>query len=130
MFTTRILDTVKSIYRAPSVILLTALVLGTGACSSPAPAEPAAPPVPNQVTVADRSYSPSELTVNVGDTVTWVFDDGGMAHDVVADDKYFRSPLMTSGSYTYTFDEPGTYNYHCTPHPDMTGTITVVPQGL
>ena len=111
-----------------STIVLASVVLGSVvSCSSPPPTEPAAPPPPNQVKVVDRSYSPSELTVSVGDTVTWVFADGGMAHDVVADDKSFRSPLLKSGTFSYTFDEPGTFSYHCTPHPDMTGSVTVVP---
>ena len=97
-----------------STIVLASVVLGSVvSCSSPPPTEPAAPPPPNQV--------------NVGDTVTWVFADGGMAHDVVADDKSFRSPLLKSGTFSYTFDEPGTFSYHCTPHPDMTGSVTVVP---
>lgn len=96
-------------------------------CSSDVAPEPAAPPVPNQVIVADRSYSPSEITVSVGETVTWLFDDGGMAHDVVADDRSFRSPLMVSSTFTRTFTEPGTYSYHCTPHPDMIGSVIVVP---
>lgn len=105
-----------------AVVVLSALV----GCSSPAPQVPAAP-LPNQVTVADRAYSPSEITVSVGETVTWVFDDGGMAHDVVADDRAFRSPLMVANSFSHTFTEVGTYSYHCTPHPDMVGTVTVVP---
>ncbi|MGA9869969.1 MAG: cupredoxin family copper-binding protein [Rhodococcus sp. (in: high G+C Gram-positive bacteria)] len=113
--------------RISTVGAVALLVAGAVAgCSSPAP-EQAAAPVPNQVTVADMSYSPADITVGVGDTVTWVFDDGGMAHDVVADDKAFRSPLAKSGSYSFTFTEPGTFTYHCTPHPDMVGTVTVQP---
>jgi len=34
---------------------------------------------------------------------------------------------LKSGTFSYTFDEPGTFSYHCTPHPDMTGSVTVVP---
>lgn len=113
--------------RSPFAVLGTVLVFSTMVGCSSDIAEPAAPPVPNQVTVADRSYSPSEITVSVGETVTWVFDDGGMAHDVVADDRAFRSPLMVSSTFTHTFTEPGTYSYHCTPHPDMIGSVIVVP---
>ncbi|WP_349307285.1 plastocyanin/azurin family copper-binding protein, partial [Rhodococcus sp. IEGM 1379] len=36
-----------------------------------------------------------------------------------------RSPLKKSGTYTATFTEPGTYDYTCTPHPDMRGTVVV-----
>ncbi|AYJ51395.1 copper-binding protein [Rhodococcus sp. P1Y] len=103
-----------------------ALVLVSG-CSSPAPEKAPAPEVPGQVIVADRSYTPSNITISAGETVTWVFADGGMAHDVVADDRAFRSPLMTANSFSHTFTEPGTYSYHCTPHPDMIGSVVVVP---
>ncbi|WP_072803083.1 plastocyanin/azurin family copper-binding protein [Rhodococcoides yunnanense] len=110
--------------RALIAVALTAVVVA--GCSSQTTQEKPAP-VPNQVTVIDRSYSPSSITISAGETVTWVFDDGGMTHDVVADDKSFRSPLMVSDTFTHTFTEPGTYSYHCTPHPDMLGTVVVQP---
>ncbi|MET4047826.1 MULTISPECIES: cupredoxin family copper-binding protein [unclassified Rhodococcus (in: high G+C Gram-positive bacteria)] len=111
--------------RAFSGCIASAFVLASLiGCSSPEP-EQAQAPVANQVTVKNRTYTPASITVDVGDTVTWVFDDGGMTHDVVADDKSFRSPLMTSNTFTHTFTEPGTYTYHCTPHPDMMGTVLV-----
>jgi plastocyanin len=104
-----------------------AAVLLGGCSSSSSEPEAAAPTVPNQVTVADRAYTPQSITISVGDTVSWIFDDGGMAHDVVADDKSFRSPLMTANGFRHTFTEPGIFTYHCTPHPDMTGTVIVTP---
>lgn len=98
------------------------------ACATPTtPAAPAEPVAENQVTVADRMYSPATLTISVGDTVTWVFADRGMAHNVVADDNSFRSALMKTGQFTHTFDTAGTFTYHCTPHPDMTATVVVEP---
>lgn len=117
--------TVETVRTKLGIALIAVVVAG---CSSqPAQEEPAVPPAPNQIVVKDRAYSPSNITVSVGETVTWVFDDGGMAHDVVADDRSFRSPLAKSGSFSHTFTEPGTYGYHCTPHPDMIGTVTVAP---
>lgn len=108
--------------------LFAALLITLTACSTATtPAAPAEPVVANQVTVADRMYSPRTLTVSVGDTVTWVFADRGMAHNVVADDNSFRSELMATGQFTHTFDTAGTFGYHCTPHPDMTATIIVEP---
>ncbi|RRQ25932.1 copper-binding protein [Rhodococcus sp. Eu-32] len=100
------------------------VLLAAVGCSSSAEEAPT-PEYPNQVTVVNRAYSPQTITVRVGDTVTWVFDDKGMSHDVVADDRSFRSPLMVSDTFTHTFTEPGTFTYHCTPHPDMTGTVVV-----
>lgn len=110
--------------------LLAALMITSTltACSNATtPAAPTEPVAENQVTVADRMYSPTTLTISVGDTVTWVFADRGMAHNVVADDNSFRSQLMETGQFTHTFDTAGTFTYHCTPHPDMTASIVVEP---
>lgn len=110
--------------------LLAALMITSTltACSTATtPTAPTEPVAENQVTVADRMYSPTTLTISVGDTVTWVFADRGMAHNVVADDNSFRSQLMETGQFTHTFDTAGTFTYHCTPHPDMTASIVVEP---
>jgi plastocyanin len=42
---------------------------------------------------------------------------------VAGDD--FQSEIISEGSFTHTFDEPGTYDYACTLHPNMRGTIEV-----
>lgn len=114
-------------FRTVFAVLAAGSVLVAGCSGASDEPEASAPQVPNQVTVANRAYTPQTITISVGDTVSWVFDDGGMAHDVVADDRSFRSPLMTTNGYRHTFTEPGTFTYHCTPHPDMTGTVIVTP---
>lgn len=103
------------------------LALAATACSdaNPAPADPAPADDGPVVVVTDLAYHPATLTVPVGTTVTWVFDDGAIAHDVSSDG--FRSELMASGTFSHTFDQPGTYEYLCTIHPSMTGTIDVTP---
>ena len=78
------------------------------------------------VTVGDNFFSPSSLTINVGDTVEWRNASGGMPHDVTANDGSFASQTASSFTFSVTFDEPGTFSYLCTVHPaDMTGVITV-----
>lgn len=77
------------------------------------------------VTIDGLKYSPAELTIDVGDTVVWQMASGGMPHDVVANDASFASELMTEGEFSHTFSEAGVYDYHCTPHPPMVGTVTV-----
>jgi plastocyanin len=102
--------------------------LGLSACSGAGNAatnseEPAA-----TVMVTDMAFKETEVTVQVGDTVEWVFDDGGMPHDVAGEGEVageLQSELLTEGTYRYTFEEPGRFTYHCTPHPWMVGAVVV-----
>jgi len=72
-------------------------------------------------------YEPKALTVRAGTTVTW-FNGDTMIHTVTSDAGLFDSGTVAPGLfYERTFDTPGTYAYHCTPHPTMTGTIIVTP---
>ena len=83
--------------------------------------------VPGRTTVVlkDIAFKPAKLSVSAGETVTWKFEDKGIPHNVVADDKSFKSEIKDSGSFEHTFDKPGTFSYVCTVHPDMKGTVTV-----
>lgn len=76
-----------------------------------------------RVSMKGLEFKPAELDVVVGETVTWVFDDGSTSHNVVGDG--LDSPLKRSGTYRYTFEEPGTYEYRCTIHRDMKGRVVV-----
>lgn len=76
------------------------------------------------VTLVDSSYEPADVTIRAGDTVTWVWEDGAVQHDVAAEG--FGSEVQADGTYRHDFKEPGTYAYRCTLHPRMTGTVTVV----
>ena len=68
-------------------------------------------------------FMPTSLTVPVGTTVTWKFDDSTQ-HTVTADDKSFSSrPTAGGQTFTHTFTTAGTVAYHCSIHPFMTGTI-------
>lgn len=71
-------------------------------------------------------FQPSSLEIPAGATVTWV-NRSDVAHTVTGEDLAFDdSGLIEPGaSFSQTFDEPGTYRYHCGPHPDMTGVIVV-----
>jgi len=105
----------------------------TTATSAPtgsgAPAEPAEPAAPAAVTVDidDMAFSPENVTVRVGDTVTWNFADS-VPHSVqgVGDKAMgINSPILTSGEWSYTFTVPGEFRYLCPLHPEMRGTVTV-----
>ncbi len=79
----------------------------------------------NMVAIADYGFHPQNVTVKVGTTITWINMDG-VAHTVTSDTGLFNSALLNHmQSYAYTFNTAGTYTYHCTPHPYMTGTIVV-----
>jgi plastocyanin len=87
------------------------------------------------VVIDDGAFTPEALTVQAGDTVTWVWTDGATDHNVVGDG--FRSDTRSDGTFSHRLDEPGTYEYACTLHPNMTGTIevtaaatTVAPYGI
>ena len=70
-------------------------------------------------------YSPMNLTVAAGTTVTWKNLDGE-PHTVVSVDGTFRSPALDQNdTFTHKFDNPGIYKYVCTIHPQMMATITV-----
>jgi plastocyanin len=71
------------------------------------------------------AFTPAELTVPVGATVTWP-NRHAANHDVVAEDGTFASPLFDTGeTWPFTFTEPGTYRFICSIHPSMQGTIIV-----
>lgn len=77
------------------------------------------------VVIEQFKYGPADITVARGTTVRWSNHDA-MQHSATADDGSFDTGLIDSGrSATYTFQQPGDYPYHCTPHPFMKGTIHV-----
>jgi plastocyanin len=98
---------------------------GTGA--SPA-ASPGASPIAVQevkVEIKDLAFSPQTIEVPVGTTVTWTNEDVTQ-HTVVSEDKLFGSEILQKGdTFSYTFDEPGTYDYICSLHPSMKGQVIV-----
>ena len=92
--------------------------------ASPSPL-PSATPAPVVVHIADFKFKPAQLTVQTGDAVTFINDDGA-AHTATAADRSFDSGNLDQGQkWTYVFKKPGTYAYICAYHTFMKGTITV-----
>ena len=83
-----------------------------------------------EVRIEDYAFSPANIVVDVGTTVTWTNYDS-VGHTVTSDDgDELASPLLgRNETYSHTFDEPGEYAYHCTPHPNMEGLVTVRAPG-
>src|SRR5829696_2492067 len=77
------------------------------------------------VSIQDFSFNPGQITVPQGTTVTWT-NEGPSPHTTTADDGTWDSGTLQQGEdFSFTFDEPGTYTYHCSIHPDMTASIKV-----
>ncbi len=70
------------------------------------------------------TFSPAELKVKVGDTVTWTNNDD-IPHTVVSAGKFRSKAMDTDNSFSFTFTEAGDYKYFCSLHPHMTGMIKV-----
>jgi amicyanin len=80
-----------------------------------------------EITIDNFTFAPAELTVSAGATVTWINHDD-IPHLVVDKNKLYRSPALdTDDSYSFTFTQPGSYDYFCGLHPHMTGKIVVKP---
>ena len=80
-----------------------------------------------EVDIDNYTFTPGDLTVPVGTTVTWVNHDE-IPHTVAAADtprSFKSSGLDTDDKFSFTFAKPGTYTYLCTVHPYMTGKIVV-----
>ena len=104
-------------------VLLAALLLVVILAACGGDDDDAASSEPGVVIVDDNVFKPKSVTVGVGDTVTWQFE-GQSAHNVTFDDDE-ASDLMKDGEYDRTFDEAGDFDYVCTVHPGMAGSVTV-----
>ena len=79
------------------------------------------------VQIENYQFLPNTLTIPVGGSVTWVNRDGDV-HSIAADDTppTFKSGgLDTDDKFSFAFTKAGTYAYHCSLHPHMTGKIIV-----
>jgi plastocyanin len=110
-------NTIQSLWRISLHAML--LLVAMGACSL-AEAEGA-----NVVVIHNFMFSPMDVTVKAGSTVTWKNLDGE-PHTVVNDAGLFRSSALDQNdSFQFKFDKPGVYKVFCGIHPNMRETITV-----
>ena len=74
-------------------------------------------------------FRPDDLIVTTGTTVVWR-NNGTNKHTVTSNDNLFASPeIAPGGTFSFTFDRPGAFGYHCTPHPWMVASVRVVVPG-
>ncbi|HYJ80391.1 MAG TPA: cupredoxin family copper-binding protein [Longimicrobiaceae bacterium] len=106
-----------------------------GAAPGAPPAAPAAPAVQEggvaatgtvfRAQMQNLAFMPTSIEIQAGTRVEWT-NNAPLAHTVSADDASFESGLIEPGrTWSYTFTRPGTYPFHCTPHPFMKGTVVV-----
>jgi plastocyanin len=78
-----------------------------------------------EVKIDNFTFTPQQITVKAGDTVTWINHDD-IPHTVTSKTFIFRSKAMdTDDKFSFTFATPGSFPYFCSLHPHMTGTIVV-----
>jgi len=79
----------------------------------------------NTVSIENFTFNPSTLTIANGTQVKWINNDN-TDHTIVDEKGLFNSGTLNPGkNFTYTFTTTGTYNYYCSLHPSMRGTIQV-----
>lgn len=107
---------------AAALVLLGASAFGALRADEGGSADPAA----GDVAIIDFSFEPTPLQTSVGQAVTWTNQDSA-AHTVTSDgDGPLASGELAEGeSYDATFDAAGTYEYLCSIHPTMRGTVEV-----
>jgi amicyanin len=78
-----------------------------------------------EVTMTAIKFAGDAVTISAGQAVRWTNRDP-LEHTVTFDSAEPGSPpIPPNGSYVHRFDKPGTYTYHCTPHPFMKGVVVV-----
>ena len=80
-------------------------------------------PAAATVDVRNNLFTPRATEIRAGGTVAWLWRSAPRPHDVSGPG--FRSPIKSTGSYRRTFPRRGTFEYVCTLHEGMRGTITV-----
>jgi plastocyanin len=126
-------------------VLVAALLVSAAGCggvysSTPASPSPVPAPTPAPAPVkpsssvsipmgaaplGNRAYSPDEITVAVGSTVTWINTDA-VPHTSTSNESGWNSGTIEPGQqFSSTLQTAGTFAYHCAIHPGMVGTVTV-----
>ncbi len=112
--------TMKSIFKIVGISLAAALIFA--ACEDE---NNESGPGENEVWMQNNEFNPVSLDISKGTTVKWINKDD-VDHTVTSSDGLFDSKTVASGeTFQYTFDSKGIYDYVCTIHSGMSGTINV-----
>jgi plastocyanin len=116
----------ERVMRSSWLILAASALVATSACGSDStgPGSGGPPVQTNQVSIGNNFFSAPNIEVAAGTTVTWTWNSGGTAHNVTFSDAASGDKSGTA-TYSRQFNAAGTFSYHCTIHPEMTGTVLV-----
>ena len=121
-----------------AALLLSATACGDGDSSSPlSPSPPLSPtPTPEGASssvvipvgaefLGNGAFAPPDLNVQTGTTVTWMNTDRD-SHTTTSDAPGWNSGTISPGrQFSFVFQTPGAFPYHCSFHPGMVGRIVV-----
>ena len=92
---------------------------GGGGCSASSDAGAAS------VAIENFAFNPADVSAAVGETITWTNSDSAGHTATLDDGSCDTGTIAPDASGGLVFDAAGTYTYHCTIHPNMTGSITI-----
>lgn len=108
----------------PSVTPVTPSSPAVNPSPTPTPTPNPAPVIRN-VAIQNFAFSPTSITIKKGDTVVWTNKDS-VTHNVIGSSGGPSSSSIGAGeTYSFTFNNVGTFSYHCSIHPSMVGTVVV-----
>jgi len=107
------------------VVLFTLLIFGISCYQSAPTPTPSPTPTITEVEISGFAFVPATSTIPVGTTVTW-FNKDSVAHTVSSRADVFDSGNLSGGAtFSYTFDQNGSFEYYCKIHPSMRGKVIV-----
>jgi plastocyanin len=112
--------------QAPAPHALPASPATSAPATAASPAQPAASATTSSfmIVIEHYGFSPKRLAVPQGAIVTWINRDG-IRHDATAVGQWTTRTIMSGQSGSITAAKAGTFEYKCTVHPDMHGTLVV-----
>jgi len=126
-----------------ALLALSACASSTGGTAAPAASAPSAAPAASApaaggggcstsseaaavtVNIQNFAFDPPEVTAAVGETIGWTNADSAPHTATTDDGRCDTGNIAQNASAGLVFDAAGTYTYHCSVHPNMTGTITI-----
>ncbi len=116
-------------------VLAAAACGGGGGDSTTGPGNPGKPGNPggpstspqqtSSVSVGNNVFTPANIQVPVGTTVTWTWEASAVTHNVTFGDGVSSGDKGANATFTRTFGTAGTFQYQCTLHPGMAGSVLV-----